>query len=202
MKILLMKTILTLLFLSLFLVSSCSDNESSQDSNTPSSLQTKSSDVIYKRSYEDLVESMYKELAEKTPELSDLEKKIISLKEGEEDSTKTFIIYNEKNQSYYNTASLKVKQVKDSVLRAKINSLIEKSLSKYNGNVVVHRNLLNTIDKKNASLNDLHLLLKITRTLPIIEKYQSSNKPSNKPINGFLNELNNTIKIADTLSKK
>lgn len=197
-----MKTHLFLLLLSFSVLFSCSNNKSEQKAETPVALQDKSSDFISKRYDGDLVETIYAELAEKTPELGALEKKINSLNEKKSDSIKYFTDYNNKNQSYYQAASAKIKLVKDSVLRAKINLMIEQSLSRYNKSIALDRELFNQIEKKSIALNDMHLALKVTRSLKVIENFQRSNKPSKKPINGIIKELDSTIKLVDTLAKK
>lgn len=197
-----MKTHLFLLLLSFSVLFSCSNNKPEQKAETPVVLQDKSSDFISKRYDGDLVETIYAELAEKTPELGALEKKINLLNEKKSDSIKYFTDYNNKNQSYYQAASAKIKLVKDSALRAKINLMIEQSLSRYNKSIALDRELLNQIEKKSIALNDMHLALKVTRSLKVIENFQRSNKPSKKPINGIIKELDSTIKLVDTLAKK
>lgn len=197
-----MKTHLFLLLLSFSVLCSCSNNKPEQKAETPVALKNNSSDFISKRYDGDLVETIYAELAEKTPELGALEKKINSLNEKKSDSIKYFTDYDTKNQSYYQAASAKIKLVKDSVLRAKINLMIEQSLSRYNKSIALERELLNQIEKKSIALNDMHLALKVTRSLKVIENFQRSNKPSKKPINGIIKELDSTIKLVDTLAKK
>ena len=93
-----MKTYLFVLLLSSSLLISCSNNKRQQKTETPAALENKSSDFISKRYDGDLVETIYAELAEKTPELGALEKKISSLKENKSDSIKHFTDYNDKNQ--------------------------------------------------------------------------------------------------------
>jgi hypothetical protein len=172
---------------------------------TPKALDdTKSSyDIVSKSRWsDDLVESLYSELSEKTPELSQLGDKIEKLRKNEGDSTESFNQYNQKNQAYFSAANAHIEQIKDTVLREKMKLLITASLSKYNAKVSPHLALLKAIDAKNVSLNDLHSVLKITRTLPLIEKYQRDNLPTTKSIKGFSKRLDETLKYADTLVKK
>jgi hypothetical protein len=48
----------------------------------------------------------------------------------------------------------------------------------------------------------LHTYLKIKRTLPIMEKYQTDNLPSIKPIDAYGRQVDATLKLIDTLAKK
>ena len=193
----------TLLFLTLV---SC-DNPRTRDrekQETPKALEDKSSslDISIKRSDGDIVETLYTELTDKTPELKQLENKIEDLSKSETDSAKSFDNYNLKNQSYYNSTNRYIEQIKDSLLRGKIKALIANSLKNYNSSTSQHNVLLKSIETKNLTLSDLHTILKITKTLPIIEKFQKENLPTTKSLNGYLRQLERTIKYADTLSNQ
>jgi hypothetical protein len=193
----------TLIFLTL---ASC-NNSQTQDKEkqeTPKALEDKSLsyEIVSKRGYDDLVESLYIELVDKTPELKQLEIKIKNLRESKGDSTKLFDAYNGKNQVYFNSANEHIEQIKDSIMRDKMKTLISLSLTKYNLKILQHSNLLKAIDARNLTLNDLHTILKITRTLPLIEKYQKNNLPTLKSIDGFSKRLDEALKYADTLTKK
>jgi predicted transcriptional regulator len=80
-------------------------------------------------------------------------------------------------------------------------SLIATTLTKYNEAVSRHKELMDLIDTNNVSLSDLHNVLQIVKTLPLIEKYQSDKIPNTKSLEGFikrqdevLKQINNTIK--------
>jgi len=186
-------------------LAACTDSRAKdkQEQETPKALQDKntSSEFAYKRRDDDLVESLYNELAEKTPELRQLEDQIDHLRGSEDDSTETFVNYHAKNESYFNSAGQHAGNIKDSILRDKIKLLIAGSVSRYNSSISLHNDLLKSIATKDLALRDLHLVLKITKTLPLIGKYQKDNLPSTGSLKGFLKELDKTIKYADTLTK-
>ena len=75
-------------------------------------------------------------------------------------------------------------------------------MANYNSSTSRHNDLLKSIETKNMTLSDLHIILKIAWTLPVIEKFQRDNLPSTKSLDGYLKQLDGTIKYADTLSKK
>lgn len=192
-----------LFFLTLY---SC-DNSQTQDKHqneTPKALEDKgsSSEIIYKRGSADLLESLYKELADKTPELKELEKQIDKLADSKSDSAELFNNYDEKNQSYYHSANKHVEQIKDTVLTERMKLLIENSLTRYNSSVSKHNDIIKSINNKSITLNDLHLILKITRTMPLIDKYQKDNLPSTKSLEDYSGQLEKTIRYADSLTKK
>jgi hypothetical protein len=170
------KIILLSAFIFLALVS-CNNNsriESKPNQEIPKALDNEKSsyDIVSKRGWsEDMVESLYSELSEKTLELSQLEDKIENLRKSKGDSMEIFNQYNQKNQAYFNSVNGHIEQIKDGVLKDKMKALIANNLSKYNSKISPNLDLLKAIESKNATMNDLHSVLKITRTLPLIEKY-------------------------------
>lgn len=193
----------TFIFLTL---ASChnSRTQDNQKQETPKALEDKSSsyEILSKRGSGDLVESLYNELADKTPELKKLEIQIENLSTSQRDSTDVFDKYDGKNNLYYSSANNHIEQIKDSVLKDKMKNLINNSRAKYNSSISRHNDILKSIETKNFTLGDLHLILKITRTLPLIDKFQKENLPTSKSLEGFSKKLDETIKYADTLTKK
>jgi hypothetical protein len=201
-----MKALLFSLVSVLCILTSC-DNSGARDNQKqelPKALEDKSSSysLDYKRGHEDLVESLYKELAGKHSELKELENRLENLNESSSDSAATFTEFDSKNQSYYKAANRHIEYVNDSLLKHRLTNLINASLAKYNSSISPHTRLLDAIEVKHATLNDLHTILKITKTLPLIEKYQKDNMPSAKPLEGYVKTLDETIRFADTLTKK
>jgi uncharacterized protein YdiU (UPF0061 family) len=187
-------------------LASC-NNTRTQDrpkQETPKALEDKTSSfgLVSKRGYDDLVESLYSELMNKNIDLKKLEDKIDELNKSKNDTTNLFDQYNEKNQSYFNAANGHIAEIKDSLLRDKMRNLISKNLTKYNSSIVRHNDLLKIIETKNLRIEDLHNILKIVKTLPLIEKYQHDNLPSINPFEGYIKRQEETIKLADTLIKK
>jgi hypothetical protein len=187
-------------------LSSC-NNTRTQDKpkqETPKALQDKSSsyELVSKRNYDDLVEILYNELVSKNIDLKQLEDKIDELNKSKSDTTNLFDKFNEKNQSYFSAAHRHISEIKDSLLRDKMKVLIGNNLTKYSSSIARHRELLKEVETKNLAINDLHNILKIVKTLPLMEKYQSDNLPSTKSIEGFIKRQEETIELVDKLTKK
>jgi uncharacterized protein YdiU (UPF0061 family) len=187
-------------------LASCSNNrtEDKPKQETPKALEDKSSsyEIVSKRGYDDLVESLYSELVSKNIDLKKLEDKIDELNTSKKDTTNSFDKFNEKNQSYFSAAKTHTGEIKDSLLREKMRNLIANNLTKYNARIAKHNELLKIIETKNVTIADLHNILKIVKTLPLIEKYQNDNLPGTKSLEGYIIQQDATIKVADTLSKK
>lgn len=171
---------------------------------TPKALEDKSAsyEIVSKRSYDDLVESLYTELLTKDIDLKKLEDKIDELRKSKSDTTELFDNFIEKNQSYFSSADRHVLEIKDSLLRDKIKNLVAIQLTKYNSRIVRHKELLKLIETKQMTISDLHNVLKIVRTLPLIDKYQKDNIPNTKSFEGYIKQQETVIKLADTLAKK
>jgi len=188
----------------LTLVSCDNRQQDKPKQETPKALEDKSSsyEIVSKRSYDDLVESLYTELLTKDIDLKRLEDKIDELRKSKSDTTELFDNFIEKNQSYFSSADRHVSEIKDSLLRDKIKNLVAIQLTKYNSRIVRHNELLKLIETKQMTISDLHNVLKIVRTLPLIDKYQKDNIPNTKSFEGYIKQQETVIKLADTLAKK
>lgn len=174
---------------------SCNRHKQQPQQNVPKALEEKkvSYSLVSKRGNDDLVESIYSDLAEETPALNKLEEDIDAINNSKEDSLEGFEKFNSKNKSYYHSASNHTDYIQDSLLRERIKNLVQSSLSNYNSLTAPHDNILKSISSKATSLNDLHVALKIIKTLPVIGKYQKDNLPGTKSLEGYSQQQTKTI---------
>ncbi|RYY48877.1 MAG: hypothetical protein EOO06_08910 [Chitinophagaceae bacterium] len=190
----------------LVILASCNNNRAQQQPQQaiPKALEEKSSsyELVSKRSYDDLVERLYSELVSKDSELKKLEGKIDELNESRTDSTESFQKFHGKNQSFFSAAETHVAGIKDSLIREKIKNLVAGQLTKYNSRIATQQQLLAQIETNQMAISDLHTVLKIVRTLPIIDKYQREQLPKATSLQGYLKHQEATIILADSLSKK
>ncbi len=200
-----MKPVIPLFMLLLMSLVSCQNNRSNQqpNNNVPEALEENNSyEILSKRGYEDLLEKLYKDLAAKDSDLIKLEKMIAVLNESKADSAEAFTYFNERNTTFYQDARAHLNQIADSSLREIAEQSVQASLQKYNASVSKHKSILTEIDTNKITLNDLHLMIKISRAMAVMEKYQKSNKPSTKPLEGYLQKVNEAKKYADSLARK
>ena len=200
-----MKLLIPLVACIWLLLAACSDAKPKTQpvNETPKALQDKSSssDISFKKRSPNLLESLYEEQVQQHPELAELEKKLDQLAESRSDSTKSFNTYNGKNESYYNSATSYAGNISDSVLREKMNRLVAASMEKYQVRTQSHTDLLTTLEAKKVSLGDLHSILKLTRTLAVMEKYQGNHLPGTNSITGYINREEEAIRYIDSLLK-
>jgi len=171
---------------------------------TPEALQEKpNADFsISKRGMTDMVESLYEELAHKDPVLITLEARLKELPGSMRDSAQEYNRYNDKNHDYYGSAARHLQGIKDSVLRKKMEAMIAESDTAYGILTAGHRRLLAGLKEKDASLDDLHEVLKLMRTLPLITKYQRDHLPGTGPLQKILKEYQRTEGEMGELVKK
>ena len=193
----------TLIVLTLFSCNNDQQKSSRPNDTIPTALaDNKSSyEIISKRAYEDMVESLYNELVSKDIKLKELETTIDELKKSKGDTIEPFDNFNRKNLSYFNSVDIHVSAIKDSLLRMKMKKLVEVQVAKYNASIKGHEGLLSLISSKELTMDDLHQVLKIVKTLPMIDKYQTNSLPSKKPLEKYIEKQKQTIRLADSLSK-
>lgn len=183
------------------LMNSCTTTD--KEPKEPAALALENSSVSLKRTYDtDLTESLYRDLVERTPELKRLEQEIELLRKAQEDSTKVFYAYTRKNELYYITARQHMETIRDSVLKHKMRELIAISQDKYKAKLSDQEKLLKSIEQKINTLNNLNETLKISKTIPLIEKFQKDKFPSVKPITSLSGNLDRVIKMQDSIVKK
>jgi len=190
----------------LMLLVACGENtrnEASKKQEIPKALQDDPLAISsYERSGGDLVEALYQELVDKTPQLKKLEEDMAAQVSRSNDLKNKLHKYDSKSNNYYSIATSQATAIADSVLRAKILALITASNSKYNTKTAELNVLLDRISKNDTNLKDHHQVLKIVLTLPIIEKYQDESKPNKKELQDLIGEQEKLILKTDSLTPK
>ncbi|WP_300599153.1 hypothetical protein [Niabella sp.] len=196
-----MRTIICILATGMLTLGACNHHRVQPQpvANIPKALEDHgaSDQLISKREPDDLVESLYGELAEKDAGLRQLETTLDALNQRKGDSARSFHQFDAKSRSYYKAADQHINMISDSLLKDKIKKLVEEHLAKYNAITEKHQELLKAIDAKTTKLADLHAALKIVKTLPEIATYQKDNRPGTAPLeeysekqDGALEEIN------------
>ncbi|TDX11707.1 MULTISPECIES: hypothetical protein [Flavobacterium] len=181
-----------LLLSSLLLLISCQKSESNDGSKEePSALQEKSIDIGRFKSRNDLVDDLYQELVNKSPELKTLEDELNEI--NPRDTTEIFNNYDDKSYSYYGSAKGNTEGIRDSILKKKILNLISKSSDRYDSKKAEIESLVTTINKKRTEITNYHTALKIVLTLPLIEKYQNDHLPKKSPFEKVIEKENQLL---------
>jgi len=170
---------------------------------TPKALQDDKLELkSYNRSKNDLAEVLYLELMDKSPELKKLEDDLGTLNSKKSDLETKFNTYNQKSDSYYNSAHEKASSITDSLLRKKIIALITNSQNQYSNKTASVNTLRKLISDNSSSINDSYSVLKIVLTLQLIEKYQNDNLPNRKDFLDLTKEQEKIIQRTGSLIPK
>jgi hypothetical protein len=203
-----MKSLFTILIVLILSVAvSCRNEDAPKDQavvhETPQALKDDAvSEVISSRKYGDLVEQLYQEMVDKTPELASLEKDYSAIPPQSMSLKEEYNKYNNKSENYYSTANAKTSAIADSVLREKVVSILEAHASQYALKNAELRSMMKQIDNQNVSLNDHHQVLKIFTTLAMMEDYQDQNKLDQGPFEKLMQAQQDLLKHTDALTPK
>lgn len=172
---------------------------------TPRALQENHGDYknsSSKRMPSDLVEDLYRELEKETPSLLQLAARIEDLKEERKDSLEVFSDFESKNAQYYKSADQHISSIRDSILKQRIRILIAKSMDRYDNKIAPHRQLIKVLNNNNLKLDDLFTVLKLTRTLGMMEEYQAAHFPSLLLVEPVNKKYEKLIAETDQLSQE
>ncbi|MBX3242214.1 MAG: hypothetical protein KIT80_14585 [Chitinophagaceae bacterium] len=180
-------------------LTSCRD----RSTGTPKALDNKKStlEIVSKRGYDDLIESLYAELVNKDAGLKRLEEDIKELKQQEADSTTAFTQFSDRNRAYYNSANNHLGAISDSLVRDRLKEIMKTHLENYRSLVAAHQRLIDTIEYNRMAIADLHIYLKLFKTLPLIEQYQQNRLPDTTSLEGLIKEQKSIRSYADSLIK-
>lgn len=173
-------------------------------SNIPVILEGKRVDVsrLYTKNKENLIESLYQELISKSEELKSIDAEIKTLNQKQQQSLDSFRLFNDKNQSYYESAKLNINNIKDSIFRKKVLALVDESLKEYNNKIAPHQQLDSLMTRKTATINDLYILLKVVTTLPAMHIFQQERLPGTAASELFNKQLDSLQTRLDSLTQK
>jgi hypothetical protein len=194
-----MKSLSTIPVLLLIIFCSCS----ARKRETPAILEEKKIDVssIYKKKGADLVEALYEELLTQSKELRELEDEIKVMKASLPDSLEAFNTYHEKSVQYYELAEKKANSITDSSLKRSLLDFINRSRRQYRDSIIAHHlGIDSLVQKRAATIDNLHQALKLMSTLPVIEEFQQSNRPDTFDASDLTRRLDALIAKLDTMT--
>lgn len=156
----------------------------------------------FKRGPDDLVERLYQELVKKDSALTALEAQLQELPGKKRDSMQLFLSYDEKSQDYFRSAKGHIEKIKDSVLHKKMKDMIAASDRAYRDLTETHQSLISAVNEYESSLEDLHEMLKLTRTLPVLQRYEQYHVPTTLYLQKILGVYQETVDKEKELLKK
>ncbi len=167
----------------------------------PRALENKKSsiEIVAKRGYEDLIESLYAELSDKDETLQQFHRDIRQLSALAKDSAEAFVHFNSRNEAYYSSATAHIGSLADTALKKQIGDLFSAHRGRYDSLVSVHRLLRDSVEQRGSMLADLQVLMKLYTTLPLIEQYQQNHLPDTGSLHHILHRQEDLIRLADSM---
>ncbi|HEX7844949.1 MAG TPA: hypothetical protein VF476_04050 [Chitinophagaceae bacterium] len=145
----------------------------------------------------DMVEELYDLSVKQSDNLKSIEDGIGKFYRKRDESLEKYNFFTNQNSQYYTDARAKAATIADAAVKQKATDLINKSETRYLAKLTDWKNHIATLNTKERELKDLHALLKIMSSEPMIEKYQNASFPDNgklKETNSDLQQLIEKIK--------
>lgn len=151
--------------------------------------------------YKDLVDELYDQAVKQNDNLQSIEDGIDKFYKKRSDAMEKYNGFTSYNNRYYSDARAKVNSISDSAAKRKANDLISRSEAAYYASLTEWQTIIASLNKKEKEMNDLHTLLKIVITEPVIKKYQDGNMPDNNKLKEAANDLQNIINRIREITK-
>jgi hypothetical protein len=201
MRITLSKILTVFVFISIISCNKKEENNSAQNKEVPKALKEDNTSLTrYSKRKGDLINQLYFDLVEKSPELQNLEEQIENFNPNE--TINEFNNFNMKSKDYYSSSEFLTNRINDSVLKNRIVALLKKSNNQYSLKEKEYDKVISKVVDKKKSIEDYHNVLKIVLTLPIIEKYQNENAPSKQNFEKIIKKEDSIIEATKKLTPK
>ncbi len=144
-----------------------------------------------------LVDELYDQAVKQNDNLESIEEDIDKFYKKRSEALEKYNSFTYYNNRYYTDARAKAATISDAASRQKANDIINISETKYKVTLTDWQTNIAGLNAAEKELNDLHTLLKVMTTEPMIVKYQSTGLPDNaklKEANGDLLKVIGKIK--------
>jgi hypothetical protein len=144
-----------------------------------------------------LVDELYSQAVKQNDNLRLIEDDIDRFNKKRDEALDKFYSFVSYNNRYYSDAKAKAATIAGAASRQSALDIINKSEARYNSRISDWQVIITSLDKNEKELSDLHALLKIFITEPMIDKYQTTALPDNakaKEANGDLMKVIEKIK--------
>ena len=125
----------------------------------------------------DLVQELFDEEVNKTPELQNLVEQVRDLEQMKKDSLEDYNGFVQNNSKYITAANDYIDQISDTVLKKDMKKAFADFESSYEKMVVPSRTAMNTINNKTIELNNHLVVLKLLVTKSVMQKYRMKHLP-------------------------
>lgn len=143
--------------------------------------------------YKDLVDELYDQAAKQNDNLGSIEDDIAKFYKKKDEALEKYNSFTSYNNRYYTDAKAKAGLIADAAAKQKANDIINKSETDYKIKLTDWQASIAILNARERELKDLHGLLQIIITEPMIAKYQGSNLPDNSKLKEANSDLKSVI---------
>lgn len=140
-----------------------------------------------------MVLDIYAELLKNDKKLQKLEKKIEDINKETNVVISDYETIINKSDSYYNDANELTRSIIDSMTKKEIEKEIKFSSERYDLKTKKIKDLIVKINQNTSIIKDQHMIFKIKKTLPEIEKYQNAHPLKTDSLENFVNKQNQLL---------
>jgi hypothetical protein len=149
----------------------------------------------------DLVDELYGQAVKQNDKLESIEDDIEKFYKNRNEAIEKYNSFVSYNNRYYSDARSKAATIADAATKQRANDVISKSEAAYNAKTIDWKNVLAALNANEKELNDLHALLKIMITEPMIAKYQATGLPDNAKLKETNSDLLKVIEKIKAITK-
>jgi formyltetrahydrofolate synthetase len=143
--------------------------------------------------YKDLVEELYRQAVKQTDNLESIEDGIDKFYKKKNEAVEKYNSFIAYNNRYYEDAKSNAAAITEAATKQKAMDIIQKSEENYQKKMADWKTSIAALNANEKELNDLHALLEIMITAPLIEKYQTTGFPDNSKLKEANSDLLNVI---------
>ncbi len=186
----------TTTFIILTIMLGCGDdagfNSATPNDETPKTLQdgrlSQTRLSLGKSRKGSILNDLYFEIIENDEKLVELDSSIRTYLQVDDTLFAKFERYDFKSSHYYNEVMHKRGKMQDTLLSARLDSILASSMKRYGVLTQKTDTLMYQVNKLSDDISDRYHFLKVMITLPVMEKFQRDHLPSNKSIEKYLME--------------
>jgi hypothetical protein len=155
----------------------------------------------YDGGYRNLVDELYEQAVKQNDNLESIEDDIEKFYKNRNEALEKYNSFTAYNNRYYTDARSKAATITDAATQQKANEVINKSETAYKSKLANWQATIATLNANEKELTNLHALLKIITTQPMIEKYQNDALPDNTKLREANGELQKVIEKIKAITK-
>ena len=137
----------------------------------------------------DLVEALFADVLKSDTALRHVFTDIEAQHRNHGDSTERWVDFEQKNGQYYSDGGRHAERMVDTLMRASQKESLRASEARYVASVLSARHLDSAYRATQAKVSDLEELVKIQRTLGLMERYQKEQRPGDAVLRDELKRL-------------